>query len=349
MSMIWDEVGAALLQAAKTEPATNKKVLWRNRRRGDRIESGQEERSPAQGLIPASLMALAGDFKRKRFAKVARATSLLLASGCDNVLYVTTQNPFPGMNPFFEQQWRDAHSTLLTYLRDVLQERLPADLVARAEEEVVTIGADRSTTRYRPDFQVREPWTLKEPGAPGLQAPAPPADEPIHVTVDEEVERWIEIRDVKGRLITVLELLSPTNKIESVERDRYIQKRRSFIHSGANLVEIDLVRPGTSVFPKPIREVLQGAEACYAVCVSRATHRGEHELYPIRLRERLPAIRVPLRQSDSDEVVDLQALVNQCHERGRYHFLDYNLALDPPLSAEDAAWAEQLLRQNLLL
>jgi hypothetical protein len=72
---------------------------------------------------------------------------------------VTTKNPFPGLNPFFEQQWRDAHTSLILYLRDALQERLPADLVARAEEEVVTIGAGGSATTYRPDVQIGESWT----------------------------------------------------------------------------------------------------------------------------------------------------------------------------------------------
>jgi hypothetical protein len=54
---------------------------------------------------------------------------------------MTTKNPFPGMNPFFEQRWRDAHSSVITYLRDALQERLPPDLIVGAVEEVVTIGA----------------------------------------------------------------------------------------------------------------------------------------------------------------------------------------------------------------
>ena len=61
---------------------------------------------------------------------------------------MTTKNPFPGMNPFFEQRWRDAHTTLITYLRDALQERLPPDLVARAEEEAVTVGAGQAPTTY---------------------------------------------------------------------------------------------------------------------------------------------------------------------------------------------------------
>ena len=268
---------------------------------------------------------------------------------------MTTKNPFPGMNPFFEQQWRDAHSSLITYLRDALQERLPPDLIARAEEEeVVTIGAGHSPRTYRPDVQVREPGTLKEPGAIEVASTSPPspptpATEPIRVFLDEELERWLEVRDATGRLITVIELLSPTNKLESADRDRYLRKRRSFIRGGANLVEIDLVRQGGWVFSQGIRNVLEPTRACYGICVVRAAHPGEHEVYPIRLRERLPAIRIPLRPNDADLVVDLQPLIDQCHERGRYHLLNYRLGLNPPLPPEDAAWAAKLLREHHLL
>lgn len=69
----------------------------------------------------------------------------------------------------------------------------------------------------------------------------------------DEVERWIEIGDDVGRLITVIELLRPTSKQESRERDRYDAKRPMFLGVGANLVEIDLVRQGTSVFPDRLR------------------------------------------------------------------------------------------------
>jgi len=276
---------------------------------------------------------------------------LLLPRNRDSVSSMTTKNPFPGMNPFFEQRWRDAHSSVITYLRDALQERLPPDLIVGAEEEVVTIGAGELATSYRPDVQVREPSALKEPGTTEVAStsPATPATEPIRVVLDDEIERWLEIRDATGRLITVLELLSPTNKLESADRDRYLRKRRSFISGGANLVEIDLVRQGAWVFPRGIRNVLERAGACYGVCVVRAAHPGEHEVYPIRLRERLPAIRVPLRPTDADVVVELQPLIDQCHERGRYHLLNYRLGLNPPLTPEDAAWADKLLRERHLL
>ncbi len=265
---------------------------------------------------------------------------------------MTTKNPFPGMNPFFEQQWRDAHTMLIAYLRDALSERLPSDLVARAEEQaVVATGAGKTPKAYRPDVQVREPWTLKEPGMTAMET-APfqaSASEPIRVVLDEEIERWLEVRDLSGRLITVLELLSPTNKLEPTERDRYFLKRHSLITGGVNLVEIDLVRQGGSVFPGPVRNVLQRAGACYGVCVFRETRPGEREVYPIRLNERLPSIRVPLRPTEDDLVLELQPLIDQCHERGRYHLLNYQLDLDPPLPPDDAAWAKQLLHGAQLL
>src|SRR2546428_8992486 len=99
---------------------------------------------------------------------------------------MTTQNPFPGMNPFFEQRWRGAHTALITYLRDALQERLPPDLIAAPEEEVVTIGAGEELTTYRPDIQVQQPWTLKEPGATEVaQNPLTKPTEPIRVLLEE--------------------------------------------------------------------------------------------------------------------------------------------------------------------
>ncbi len=260
---------------------------------------------------------------------------------------MTTANPFPGMNPFFEQQWRDAHTMLIAYLRDDLQEQLPSDLVARAEEAAVALGADTGTVSGRPDVQVREPWVFKET-APAVENPerSVKAANPVRVFVDEEIERWIEVLDTTGRLVTVLELLSPSNKLESVERDRYLRKRRAFIQGGVNLVEIDLVRQGTPLSPAAVRSVLRKATADYAVSVVRATQPSAHEVYPIGFRDRLPAIRVPLRTTDADVVVALQSLINRCHERGRYHLLNYATELDPPLSPADAAWVDEILRRQ---
>jgi len=45
-------------------------------------------------------------------------------------------SPFPGMDPYLEQFWRDVHARCIIYAADQLQARLPADLRARVEERV---------------------------------------------------------------------------------------------------------------------------------------------------------------------------------------------------------------------
>lgn len=254
-----------------------------------------------------------------------------------------TRNPFPGMNPFFEQCWRDAHARLIAYICDDLQTRLPADLLARAEEGVAALTSQEGARTYRPDVRVTEPWQLKEGAPAGSFETTMAADVPLRVLRNEETERWVEVRDVSGRLITVIELLSPTNKI-GAGTDDYYRKRRTFMTAGANVVEVDLIREGSSIFPDPVLRTIRQAAAS-AVCVFRAAQPAAHEVYPIALRTRLPAIRVPLRESDADVVLNLQPLIDQCHERGRYHMLDYRTDPDPPFSPDDAAWIDNTLRQ----
>ncbi len=73
----------------------------------------------------------------------------------------------------------------------------------------------------------------------------------------------------------------------------------------------------------------------------------EFEYYPILLRERLPAIGIPLRQSDDDVPLDLQAMLNECCEEGRYvEDIDYSQQPDPPLEGDDISWADALLREQ---
>jgi hypothetical protein len=49
--------------------------------------------------------------------------------------------------------------------------------------------------------------------------------------------------------------------------------------------------------------------------------------------------------TDSDVVLDLQPLIDQCHERGRYHLLDYETPLRRPFSEEDEPWVKTRLKE----
>jgi Protein of unknown function (DUF4058) len=80
--------------------------------------------------------------------------------------------------------------------------------------------------------------------------------------------------------------------------------------------------------------------------VRRGWEATKVEVYRVPLRERLPVIRIPLRETDDDVPLDLPALVAQCYRNGDYQAdIDYQVDPDPPLGAEDAGWADALLRQ----
>lgn len=252
------------------------------------------------------------------------------------------KSPFPGMDPYLEHHWRDVHTRMMVYAVDEIQERLPGDLTARVEEGIaIDRGEDNGRLVY-PDVRVVEDQSAKFDGngAAGAVAVA----EPLVVEVDEQVERHIAIIDPSsgGRVVTAIEVLCPTNKIAE-GRTAYRGKQAEYIAGGVNLVEIDLIRAGDFILAMPDTAITKKQRKQCAVCVRRVTRPRKAEYYPMPLRKRLPVIRIPLRPTDRDITLDIQELINQCYERGRYHKMDYGESLDPLLSASDEAWAQKLI------
>jgi hypothetical protein len=254
------------------------------------------------------------------------------------------KSPFPGMDPYLEQHWRDVHTSLMVYARDSIQARLPGDLIARVEEGIAIDRGDDNGRFVYPDVRVVEDQGPKFDGngAAGAVAVA----EPVIVEVDPQVERHIAIVDPSsgGRVVTAIEVLSPTNKIAE-GRAAYRSKQAEYIAGGVNLVEIDLIRAGDFILAMPDTAIPKKQRKHYAACVRRVTRPRKAEYYGTPLRKRLPVIRIPLRPGDRDIALDIQELIDLCYERGRYHKMDYSETLDPPLPASDAVWAEKLIRE----
>ena len=256
------------------------------------------------------------------------------------------KNPFPGMNPFLEKEWGDVHTRLIGYIGDAVGTELPLDLNARTEEREVFLEGGKEVT-FVADVGIREdlePWKLGN--APQWRPARESGDsqqlaEPVIVHSDPHTERWIEIREAQGRLITVIELLSPSNKLS--DTDEYIRRRRAYRDAGVNLVEIDLLRAGRHVMSVPVELLRQPAGVSYLVCVTRAASRGTHELYYCPLRQPLPSIRIPLRETDADVRLALQPLIDRCYEMGRYWQTDFSRGLKQPLPDEENAWVKEKL------
>jgi len=140
-------------------------------------------------------------------------------------------------------------------------------------------------------------------------------------------------------LVTVIEILSPVNKRGEGWRD-YVDRRTELLQTRTHLLEIDLLRQGTRI---PL--VGQLPPASYYVYLSRTQRRPRTQVWPVQLRDRLPAVPVPLLSPDPDVPLDLQAAVTACFDLVGYErLLDYAAPPPPPpLSESDAAWAAEVL------
>jgi hypothetical protein len=164
---------------------------------------------------------------------------------------------------------------------------------------------------------------------------------------EEHAEEYIEIRQRgENRLVTLVELVSPSNKTTATGRATYLAKRQEGANVRANLVEIDLVLQG-QVMLDYSREGLPDWD--YAVTVKRATHPDRFEIYKGTLREKLPRFKLPLAGDDRDTVVDLQTVFTRCFDQGGFG-QKINYQRDPvgPLSSEDKKWLDQFLRKQKL-
>jgi hypothetical protein len=251
------------------------------------------------------------------------------------------------MDPYLERHWRDVHATLITLAKAQLNRVLPEDLVARVEERVV-IDPDTSgrARAIYPDVRVYEdPSDLSGAESPSTGGAAVAEPIILELAVEEHAETYITVLDADGgELVTVIEVLSRTNKLPGDGRDDYLKKRRELLAAHVNVVEIDLLRAGRW------RELLRplvapaNADSTYRVVNWRQHPVRQVELFPIHLRRRMPAVPIPLRDKDRDVTLDLQSLIDTTYADSRYTRLRYGEPCEPPLEGEDAEWADELLK-----
>jgi hypothetical protein len=258
------------------------------------------------------------------------------------------KSPFPGMDPYLEQHWRDVHARLITYASDQLRPQLPSDLRPRIEERVFVESDEGDRPEFYPDVRVVEYPKRDTEEKTVLAGNGVAIAEPILVRIDRQPspQGYLEIVDVNSgnRVITVIEFVSPTNKLPGKGRRLYRKKQEEVITAGVSLVEIDLNRTGKRSLAGPTGMLRPAERATYMACITRGWKRDVAELYPLRLAESLPVIRIPLREADADVSLNLQSLIDQCYENAGYDTIDYRRPPVPPLDPDSAAWAEKWLR-----
>lgn len=261
-------------------------------------------------------------------------------------LEIAMPSPFPGMDPYLEDPavWSGFHHAFLSAIQEQLAPQLRPNYFVRVEERVfVTDEADPAFRYFVPDVRVvRATHPHQRSTVPATHGAAVAELMPVGELVDPEIhEHRLEVLDrIDRSVVTVIELLSPTNKVSgAVGRNSFLQKRREVLVSPAHWMEIDLLRRGTRT-----ANFAETTDAEYQLYLSRAANPRRGYVLPIFLRHRLPAIGIPLRHDHPDARVDLQSALDHVYDLCGYDMdFDYTRAPAEPLSEETAHWAKQLL------
>jgi hypothetical protein len=254
-------------------------------------------------------------------------------------------NPFPGMNPYLEhpELWHQVHNRLIVGIADAIAEQVAPKYFVSIEQRIYQSFEDPQSLVGIADVGIkRDIWTGNSPNPSTGAVSTLAKPQRVQVEMPWEVkERYLEVREVATKeLITVIEVLSPTNK-RSEGRSLYETKRIKILTSMTNLVEIDLLRSG-----KPM--MVQGAPPSqYRILVSRSSDRPNADLFAFDLQEEIPDFPVPLRGEMPEPIVSLQAILNETYQRGRLDLLiDYTIDPIPGLNADDRQWMQEILAPN---
>lgn len=228
-----------------------------------------------------------------------------------------SHSPFPGMDPYLEAPnlWLEVHNNLINIFIEQLSPLLAPKYFARLETKSVN----------RDDI--------------ALEAMAKTNFASTRVT-------GMSVRCAGTEdLVTIIELLSPIDKYPGKNREQYEKKRFTLLDSFyVHFIEIDLLRYGM-----PMVYDCKLTNYDYIAMVSRTYQRQINEVWPIRIREPLPVLPVPLQRRGRDVPLDLGKALRTVYERAHYGLrIDYRFPPIPPLEPDDAEWAKNRVKSKLI-
>ncbi len=252
-------------------------------------------------------------------------------------------SPFPGMNPYLEQAhiWRGFHTSFLVSLVAALTPRIgPRYFIELEESLYIDPTGDEPRLFAVADTAVADPDDAGNTAGAATATTLVTAPFTVRVPgVTKKKLRRLVIRDTQSQeVITVIEVLSPSNKTAGPDRNKYLEKRGEILTSATHFVEIDLLRGGKRM---PIHTLPDGCD--YYALVSRAWQRPEMGLWPVKLRDPLPAIPIPLRRGEPEPLIELKPVLERTYDEAGYARRIYRTLPEPPLAAADTDWAKGFL------
>ena len=256
------------------------------------------------------------------------------------------KSPFPGMDPYIEAcgLWEDSATTSSPMPPSSWQTWRRIDTSSERESLPISSLSSRRARRTIP-FYPMSASPRRTVSRKAVKRAAPPSRSRSRQKSrtfcaphrDGIPQRFIEIYETapEMRLVTTLEVLSPSNKRHGTPGwDLFRRKRQGVLLGDVNFVEIDLLRGGRRM---PMLDPWPNSP--YTLMVMRAKNPQLCRVWEASFQSPLPIIPVPLAKPDPDILLSLQPILDTIYQRFRYaQSINYAAELTPPLSAEESAW-----------
>nr|WP_309688502.1 DUF4058 family protein [Armatimonas sp.] len=253
-------------------------------------------------------------------------------------------SPFPGMDPYLESRtlWPDVHNAFIVYLRAVINRQLPPGFSARVEERLVV---EEGVRHFKADVSIGQGGPASG-GATLAEVPSKFMD-----WVDDGVpvrQRFIEIQSHDAedrRVLTVIELLSHSNKSAGRGRDEYLAKQKTLLESEVHLLEIDLLRASEYTLAASQNSLrARFGPFHYAASLHRGGYGQRFQAVAWTVQDRLPTVLVPLDEAHPDIEIDLQLVFERTYDEGGFdRMVDYAKSPEPALADETlAGWVASM-------
>ena len=205
-------------------------------------------------------------------------------------------SPFPGMNPYLEQSydWEEFHLNFIARMQQVLHSRVGPKYIVKAEMRLIL--HERSAAER--GFIGRTNVGISREKESGPTSASDVLDAPMRLRLpafEEEKQRYLEIRDAKNRrIVTIIELLSPSNKKLGRSRRLSCQEKSSPAFGG----QFCRNRPAEAVFDR-LRPFFRRAITTSWIADTKTSPPSVfgHSVCTIRCRPFRCRFRNPIRRS----------------------------------------------------
>ncbi len=271
------------------------------------------------------------------------------------------------MNPYLEHPdlWPNVHQKMMAALADTVGKQLPRSYKIRLRERQYQVSGEDSLVVGSPGLSwgsqisssvhvdaISELSTALPAGDLATDSAAdlavspqvstclsPGRPIPVLIAVPQKIyETYLEIVNLAGETITIIEALSPKRKRPGRGRTLYERYRETIVGSTVHFVEIDLLRGWEPPF-------IYGPDEAgdYRILVSRSEQRPRAELYTWTVAEAIPQIVVPLSGQEGLSFC-LKSVVDQACDLTDL-LVNYQQAPLPPLRHQEDIWLENFLQK----